>query len=303
MIRDFDELKVAAKNQKRMKLAVAAAQDEEVLIAVSNAAHMGFVTPVLVGDIDLIKKIAMEHRLNISEYEIIDIKDLSEAAMVAVKLVSSRQADFVMKGLLDTSILLKAVLDKEVGLRTNNLLSHVMVYKTDNYHKLLFLTDGGMNIYPTLEEKVKIAKNAIEVARAIGIDTVRVACLAAKEKVDPKMPATVDADQMQHMGEEGEFGKGVIVEGPLAFDLAISKEAAEIKKFKSLVAGDADVLLVPTIEMGNGIGKTLTYLANAESAGIVMGAKTPVVLVSRADTHETKLNSIALGSIVAAYRS
>ena len=302
MIKNFDELKEAAKKQNSMKLAVAAAQDEEVLIAVTNAAELGFVTPILVGDKELINKIAVEHQLNISDYEIVDIKDLSEAAMAAVKLVSSGQADFVMKGILDTSILLKAVLDKEIGLRTNSQLSHVMVYKTDHYHKLLFLTDGGMNINPTLEEKVKITKNAVEVAKAMGINTVKVACLAAKEKVDPKMPATVDADQLQNMGNSGEFGEDVVVEGPLAFDLAISKEAAEIKKFKSKVAGDADVLLVPTIEMGNGIGKTLTYLANAESAGVIMGAKAPVVLVSRADTHETKLNSIALGSLIAANR-
>jgi len=300
MIKNFDELKLMAKEQKKMKLAVAAAQDEEVLIAVCNAAELGFVEPILVGDQESILKLAKEHSLNIAQYQVIDKKDLTEAARTAVALVSSGQADYVMKGILDTSILLKAVLDKEIGLRTDSQLSHVMVYKVDNYEKLLFLTDGGMNIAPGLEEKIKITKNAIHVTKSLGMEVVKVACLAAKEKVDPKMPATVDADELKKLGVKGEFGQGVIIDGPLAFDLAISKEAAAIKKFNSEVAGEADVLLVPTIEMGNGIGKTLTYLANAESAGIIMGAKAPVVLVSRADTHEVKLNSIALGSIIAA---
>ncbi len=300
MIKDFEQLKLMAKEQKKMKLAVAAAQDEEVLVAVCNAAELGFVEPILVGEKDQILKLAQEHNLNVSRYEIIDANDLVEAARTAVTLVSSGKADFVMKGILDTSTLLKAVLDKEIGLRTDSQLSHVMVYKAEKYKKLLFLTDGGMNIAPGLEEKIKITKNAVNVAKSLGLDTIKVACLAAKEKVDPKMSATVDADELKKLGLSGEFGDGVIVDGPLAFDLAISKEAAEIKKFNSEVAGDADILLVPSIEMGNGIGKTLTYLADADSAGIIMGAKAPVVLVSRADTHEVKLNSIALGSVIAA---
>ncbi|MDF2548428.1 MAG: phosphate butyryltransferase [Anaerosolibacter sp.] len=300
MIKNFQELIQAAKNQKTMRLAVAAAQDEEVLVAVCNASELGIVEPILVGDVEKINEIAQDHHLNIGDYQIIDKKDLDEAARSAVELVSSGKADFVMKGILDTSILLKAVLDKEIGLRTDSQLSHVMVYGMKNYHKLLFLTDGGMNIAPGLEEKVKITKNAVQVAKAMGIETVKVACLAAKEKVDPKMQATVDADALKKMSEAGDFGQGVIVDGPLAFDLAISKEAAEIKKFKSAVAGDADILLVPVIEVGNGIGKALTYFADADSAGIIMGAKAPVVLVSRADTHEAKLNSIALGSVIAA---
>jgi phosphate butyryltransferase len=232
---------------------------------------------------------------------VIDEKELDEAAKTAVGLVRSGEADFVMKGLLDTSILLKAVLDKKIGIRTDSQLSHVMIYQVPKYHKLLFLTDGGMNIAPTLDEKVKIVSNGIKVAQAMGIDTVKVACLAAKEKVSSKMQATVDAHALKEMGEQGVFGEKTIIDGPLAFDLAISKKAMQVKGFKSQVAGDADMLFVPTIEVGNGIGKTLTYFANAESAGIIMGAKVPVVLVSRADTHEVKLNSIALGSVVAAY--
>ncbi|MDK2918055.1 MAG: hypothetical protein PWQ37_788 [Candidatus Petromonas sp.] len=299
MIRNLQELIKAAKEQVTMKLVVAAAQDEEVLIAVCNAAEMGIVQPILVGDVGKIKEIAKNHDLDVSKYELIEEIDLNETARISVKLVSSGKADFVMKGLIDTSILLKAVLDKEIGLRTDSLLSHIMVYKVANYHKLLFLTDGGMNIAPNLEEKTKIIKNSIKVAKAMGIKTVKVACLAAKEKVNPKMVATIEAEQLKEMGNKGEFGEDIIVDGPLAFDLAVSKEAAKVKGFKSEVAGDTDVLLVPTIEVGNGIGKTLTYMANAESAGIIMGAKAPVVLVSRADSHEAKLNSIALGSVIA----
>ncbi|QZY56348.1 bifunctional enoyl-CoA hydratase/phosphate acetyltransferase [Crassaminicella profunda] len=300
MIKNFKELIRVAKEQKKMKLAVAAAQDEEVLVAVCNAAEMGIVEPVLIGDQEKIICIAKENNLKIDAYEIIEEKEIDAAAKRAVRLVSSGNADFVMKGLLDTAILLKAVLDKEIGLRTDSQLSHVMVYHIPTYHKLLFLTDGGMNIAPTVEEKVKITQNAIEVTKAMGIENVKVAALAAKEKVNPKMQATVDGDVLKQMGQKGGFGKGVIVEGPLAFDLAISKEAAETKKFESEVAGDADILLVPTIEMGNGIGKALTYFAGAKSAGVIMGTKAPVVLVSRADSHESKLYSIALGSIIAA---
>ncbi|SHK49886.1 bifunctional enoyl-CoA hydratase/phosphate acetyltransferase [Paramaledivibacter caminithermalis] len=302
MINNFKELISAAKEQTTMKLAVAAAQDEDVLTAVCGAAEMGIVEPILVGEMVKIKEIADKSNLDITNYVIIEKTDLTEAAREAVKLVSSGKADFVMKGLIDTSILLKAVLDKEIGLRTDSLLSHVMVYQVPSYHKLLFLTDGGMNIAPSIDEKALILRNSVKAAHAMGIESVKVACLTAKEKVSSKMVATIDADKLKEMGANGEFGEGVIVEGPIAFDLAVSKEAAKIKKFESKVAGDADILLVPAIEVGNGIGKALTYMANAESAGIIMGAKAPVVLVSRADSHEAKLNSIALGSVIAAHK-
>lgn len=300
MIKNISGLLEAAKSQKTMKLVVAAAQDDDVLQAVIKAAEEGLVEPVLVGNQSEIEKIAKTYDLNIDTCEVIHIEDLVEVAKYSVQLVKEGKADFVMKGLIDTSILLKAVLDKEVGLRTDSQLSHVMVYDVPAYHKLLFMTDGGMNITPDLEAKVAITKNAIQVAKALGNETVKVACLAAKEKVNPKMPATVDARALEDMSKEGVFGDNVIVEGPLAFDLVVSKEAAETKNFKSEISGDTDVILVPTIEVGNGIGKSLTYLANAKSAGIIMGAKAPVVLVSRADSFEDKLNSIALGSVIAA---
>lgn len=300
MIKNLTDLLNEAKNQKKMKLAVAAAQDSDVLTAVVNAANDGIVDPILVGNVDEIKIIAKEQNLEIGSFKLVEANTLQEAAEISVKMVNKGEADFLMKGLIDTAVLLKAVLNKEYGLRTDSQLSHVMLYSSENYHKFLFLTDGGMNIAPTVEEKAKITKNAIDVVKAFGIETVKVAALAAKEKVNPKMPVTVEARELQNMCEAGEFGEGVIVEGPLAFDLAVSKKAAEVKKFESKISGDVDILLVPNIEVGNGIGKALTYIAKADSAGIIMGAKVPIVLVSRADSYESKLYSIALGSIVAA---
>lgn len=300
MMKTLEDLVKIAQEQAKMKLAVAAAQDSDVLKAVVEARNRGIIEAILIGDEEEIRRIADKEKLDLDEINIINVPDLNEAALEAVKMVSNRKADFVMKGLLDTSILLKAVLDKEVGLRTENLLSHVMVYEVPKYHKLLFLTDGGMNIAPTLEEKKGILENAVKAAKALNNTEVKVACITAKEKISEKMPATIDGDQLKKLGQEGYFGDNVIVEGPIAFDLAISKNAAEIKKFSSPVAGEADVLLVPTIEVGNGIGKALSYLADAKSAGVIMGAKAPVVLVSRADDAESKLYSIALGSVIAA---
>lgn len=292
----FNELKSC---DKKAVLSVAVAHDEEVLLAVRDACDMNIIKAILIGEEEKIRKIASEINFDLSDVEIINESDLKLCAEKAVKLVSSGKADYVMKGLLDTSIILKEVLNKEYGLRTDSLLSHVMIYEVPSYHKLLILTDGGMNIDPDVSQKKKIADNAIKAAKSLGIGTVKVACLAAKEKVNPKMQATLDADELKSMCKDGMFGNGVVVEGPIAFDLAISEEACKIKGYESEVGGDADILLVPTIETGNGIGKALTYMANAKSAGIIMGAKAPVVLVSRADTHESKLYSIAYGAIAA----
>lgn len=292
----FDELKYC---DKKAVLSVAAAHDEEVLLAVKDACDMNIIKAILIGEEEKIRKIASEINFDLSDVEVINESDLKLCAEKAVKLVSSGKADYVMKGLLDTSIILKEVLNKEYGLRTDSLLSHVMIYEVPSYHKLLILTDGGMNIDPDVSQKKKIADNAIKAAKSLGIENVKVACLAAKEKVNPKMQATLDADELKSMCKDGMFGNGVVVEGPIAFDLAVSKEACKIKGYESEVGGDADILLVPTIETGNGIGKALTYMANAKSAGIIMGAKAPIVLVSRADTHESKLYSIAYGAIAA----
>ncbi len=299
MIKSLADLLTEVQERSTKRLAVAACQDHEVLKAVIEAAQKEIVEPILIGDIEQTQKIAQELGISIDGYEKINAVELNDTAEIAVKYVSSGKADFIMKGLIDTSILLKQVLNKEYGLRTDSLLSHVMVYDIPTYHKLIFLTDGGMNLEPTLEQKVKIAENAIRVAKALGAKKVKVAALAAKEKVNPKMIATVDADAMKKMCAEGQFEEGVIIDGPIALDLAVSYEAANIKGYKSDVAGDTDILLVPNIETGNGIGKSMTYFANAGSAGIIMGAKAPVVLVSRSDTHQSKLNSIALGSLIA----
>ena len=299
MIQKLNEILDQLKGDNKVVLSVASAQDKEVLLAVKDACEKEIIVPILVGDSKKINSIAKEIDFELGDIKIIHSETIEEDAEIAVKLVSNKEANFVMKGLLDTSVLLKAVLNKEYGLRTDSLLSHVMIYQLNNYDKLLLLTDGGMNIYPDYNQKEKIVKNAVQAAKSLGIEDVKVACLAAKEKVNPKMQATVDADLLSKACEAGKFGEGVIVEGPLAFDLAVSKEACEIKGFKSKIQGDADILLVPTIEMGNGIGKAFTYMADAKSAGVVMGAKAPIVLVSRADSHESKLYSIAYGALIA----
>lgn len=301
MINKLEGILHQLKGDKKVVLSVAAAHDEEVLLAIQSAVDKDIITPILIGDENKIREISKEIKFDLNGIKIIQKYTIEECAEAAVKLVSSKEADFVMKGLLDTSVILKAVLNKEWGLRTDSLLSHVMVYEIPTYDKLLVTTDGGMNIAPDYDQKVKILKNAIEATKPLGLEEIKVACLAAKEKVNPKMPATVDAKALQEAGERGEFGEGVIVEGPLAFDLAVSKEAARIKDFESRVAGETDIMLMPTIEVGNGIGKTLTYFAGGKSAGIIMGAKAPIVLVSRADSHESKLYSIAYGALIAGH--
>ncbi len=299
MIKKLDDLLLIKGN--KMKLAVVACQDEDVLEAVVESSNMGITEPILIGDKEETYKIAERIGLDVSNFKFVEEKDLTLAAEIGVRMVSNGEADFIMKGLVDTAILMKSVLNKEWGLRTDSLLSHVMVYDVKTYHKLIYLTDGGMNLSPSLDEKISIVKNAALVVKAMGNETVKVAALAAKEKVNPKMQATVDADKLQELSMKGEFGNDVILEGPLALDLALSKEAAEVKKFESKIAGDTDILLVPNIEMGNGIGKAITYLAEGKSAGIIMGAKAPVVLVSRADDKDSKLYSIALGNMIASY--
>lgn len=299
MIKELKDILDMLKGEEKVILSVAAAEEKEVLQAVKDAVENQIIEPILVGDKDKIKLISEEINFDLTGIKILNSNSIEESARIAVELVSTKNADFVMKGILDTSVLLKSVLNKDYGLRTDSLLSHVMAYQIENYHKLLLLTDGGMNISPNYEQKEMILKNAIQAAKALGLDTVKVACLAAKEKVDTKMQATVDADLLQKAFVNGKFGKNVIVEGPLSFDIALSKEASDIKGFKSEVSGDIDILLVPTIEVGNGIGKSFTYMADAKSAGVIMGAKAPIVLVSRADSAESKLYSIAYGALIA----
>jgi phosphate butyryltransferase len=298
MIKNFEELQELAGKRPKMRLSVAAAQDDEVLIAVDSAKKLGIIDAVLVGDREKIIEIAANSSIDISGYEIVDCKNAVEAARTAVSLVSQGKADFLMKGLLGTADLLKAVLDKEIGLRGKGLLSHVMLYSVPSYHKILFLTDGGMVTYPDLNQKIQLVQNAVKVAKALGVDPIHVAPLCAVEVINPDMQATLDAAALSKMSQRGQI-KDCIIDGPLALDNAISKEAAKHKGITSPVAGEADILLVPNIESGNLLGKSLTYFAGAKSAGVIMGAKCPIVLVSRADTHEAKLNSIALGCLAA----
>lgn len=295
MITKLEEIIEKAKSGKKKTLAIAVAQDEVVLKAVYEAVNENIINAVLVGDEDKIISIARNLNIDLSKFKIINEKDIKKAAAKAVQLVVNKEADFIMKGMLGTADLLRAVLNKECGLKTSNLLSHVMVYETSNYHKLILLTDGGMVTYPELKDKIGIIKNAVNLAHALGIECPKVAPICAVEVVNTNMQATLDAAALTAMNQRGQL-KGCIIDGPLGLDNAISKEAAKHKGIVSDVAGDSDILLVPNIEAGNFLGKSLTYFADAESAGVILGAKCPVVLVSRADSTQSKLYSIALGA-------
>ena len=291
------EIIEAAKAGGRKRIAVAAAQEHTALEAAVDAWRHGLAEPVLIGDLKAIDAIAAELKLDISAFERIEEKDFARAAAKAVELVRTGKADMLMKGLLDTSILLKAAFNKETGINAGRLASHVAVMETAHYHKLFLVTDAAINIAPDLSAKIDIIANAVQVARAIGVETPKVALLAAVEKVNyDKMPCTVDAAFIAQMNRRGQV-KGCVVDGPLALDNAVSAESAKIKKIVSEVAGDADILVVPDIEAGNVLYKSLLDLGGAKGAGLVMGAAKPIVLTSRADTAETKLASIALAAL------
>jgi len=297
MLRSFDEVLKKAKDYGPKKMAVASAGAEDVLKAVEAARKEGLTDSILVGDKKEIIQIAEKIGIDPANYEIIDKPDKTETAQCAVELVRNKKASILMKGMIGTARLLKAVLDKEVGLRTNNLLSHVYTLEIKNYNRLLTLTDGAININPNLEQKAQIIQNAIYYAHSMGIEKPKVAALSALELVNPDMQATIDAACLAKMSERGQIVGG-IVDGPLSFDDAISKEAALHKGIKSSVSGEVDILLVPNIESGNIINKGLVYLAKAVPAGVVLGAKAPIVLVSRSDSAQSKLYSIALGVLM-----
>lgn len=299
MIQNFDEVIEMARARGPKILAVACAQDEDVLIAVENARKAGIVKAILVGNHAEIEAIASKQNIDLSHYEIEPVEDAVAASLRAVELVSSGKAHLVMKGLVDTAVILKAVLNKEIGLRTGNVLSHVAVFEIPNFPRLLYVTDAAMNIAPDLETKRMILENSLEVAKALDNDLPNVGVICAKEKVNDKMPATIDAGELVKMYQDGRI-IGCKVGGPFALDNAVSLEAAKIKGIKDPIAGLVDILLCPTIEAGNVLYKSLTFLAGARSAGILVGAKAPVVLTSRADDDDSKLNSIALGVLMAA---
>jgi phosphate butyryltransferase len=298
MIRTFDEVIQKVKSQKMKTVAVAVAQDEPVLEAVRDAKANGIANAILVGDKEEIIKIANKIDMNVDEFEIIDEKDMSAAALTSVKLVSSGKADMMMKGLIDTASFLRAVLNKEVGLRTGKQMSHIAVFEVPGYDRLLFITDAAFNMYPELKEKIDIVKNAVQVAHALDIEVPKVAPICAVEVVNPAMPATLDAANLSKMSERGQI-KGCIIDGPLALDNALSEEAAHHKKISGPVAGKADILLMANIEAGNAMYKCLTYTTNSNSGGLLAGAAAPVIVTSRADSPETKMNSIALAALVA----
>ncbi|MCR5235288.1 MAG: phosphate butyryltransferase [Lachnospiraceae bacterium] len=300
MAKNFKELTANLSSISRKKVAVAVAQDQAVLEAIKAAKERDIADAILVGDEDEIRKIGGELGMNMDDYTIIDEKDVTESSLKAVKLVHDGEADMYMKGLLPTATFLRSVLNKEVGLRTGKPLSHVAVFEIPGFDRLLFLTDVAFMPYPTLEDKKCIIDYTVEVARACGVNMPKVAPLAALETVNEKMPCTVEAAELTRLNEEGEI-KDCIVDGPLSFDIALYKEAAEEKGATGRkVAGDADVLLFPDIHSGNLTYKAIVHMVPEVKNGCILtGTKAPVVLTSRSDSFETKVNSIALAAIVA----
>jgi len=297
MIRNFKEVIEKAKSFGRTTASVAVAQDMEILKAVKAAYDEGIADGILVGDAGAIKPMAEKVGLPES-VRIIDEPDTDKAALKAVSLVRGGEAGILVKGLINSSNFLRAALNEECGLRTGRILNHLAAFEIPGEKKLVFHTDGGMNIAPTLEQKKEILINTIETLNLIGIENPKVAVLAANEQVSPKMPVTLDAKALVEMARAGELPP-CIIEGPIAMDVAARREAAEHKGIDSRISGDVDIFLVPDIEAGNMIGKTLVCYAKAKIGGVIIGATHPMVLVSRSDSAEDKLNAIALACLIA----
>lgn len=298
MIKDFETIIKYAKQIGPATIAVAAAEDEDVLKAVEYARLEGIINAFLVGDKEKIEAILEENCIDPEEYEIIDEKNKEEACNKAVQLVNTGQASTIMKGFVDTSVVLKAVLNKDTGLPREGLLSHVGILKVDRYDRFFIISDSAINISPTLENKVGIIKNAVKVAHALENENPKVAIICPVERVNEKIISTVHAAELVKMNEEGKI-PGCIVGGPFALDNAVSEEAARHKGISHPVAGRADVLIAPNLEVGNVLNKAMEYFAYTEKAGIIMGVKAPIVLTSRASSSISKLNSIAVAMLVA----
>lgn len=297
MLKNFAQIREKVKTVQQVKVAVAAAQDPHVLKSVYHAYREGIADAILVGKQAEILKALSEANIDPSTFEIFDVDgDLAQQSACAVELVVQGKAQILMKGLVDTSILLKAVLN-EKALRTGRTMSVATLLEVEHYPKLLLMTDPGMLIAPDLKQKKEIVINALSIARALEIKLPKVAVICAKEKVDPKMQATLDAQALVEMNQAGEL-QDCLVGGPFALDNAVSLEAARHKGIEHPVAGDADIFLVPDLVSGNIFYKSLVFLAGAKSAGIVVGAKVPIVLTSRADSEETKLNSISIAALM-----
>ncbi len=294
MLKDFDDLLNQAKNLEAVKVSVAAAEDEAVLKAVKYAVDLGFIKPILVGDKKKIELIA--RNVCLKDYEVVHSDSPEESVKKAVELVKTNKAKVLMKGLVNTSTYLRGVLDKENGLRTGRLLSLLAVYELPQYHKLLYCTDSGINVAPYLKQKKDIMTNALLSMSSIGIKNPKTAILTANEMVDPKVQSTMDAFELVKMVKEGEIPK-CIAEGPIAFDVAFDEQAAKHKGIDSKISGDVDLLVFPNIEAGNALGKSWLRFNDAKWAGIVLGATNPIILGSRSDTAEIKVNSIALACL------
>ena len=301
MSKTFEDLVAKVSQFDMKKVSVAVAQDSAVLEAVRAAKDRNIADAILVGDRDKIEAVAKEDKVDISDFEIVDIKDDIEASLAAVKLVRDGVADMYMKGIINTKDFLKSVLNKEEGLRTGNALSHVCVFDIKGIDHLLFLTDVAFIPYHSLEDKVNIINNTLPVVKACGIDNPKVAPLAAVEVVNPKMPVTVEAAELTQMNKDGKI-TGCIVDGPLSLDLAIDADAAKHKAATDrAIQGDADILLFPDIHAGNLVYKAQVHTADAVNGNILTGTKAPVILTSRSDTFEVKVNSLVLGAVVAEY--
>nr|WP_282963010.1 phosphate acetyltransferase [Burkholderia cenocepacia] len=295
----YEALIARCRALRPVTVAVAHPCDEVSLHAAAAAARAGIVVPVLVGPVARITMLAATLGVDLSGYRLVDAPHSHASAARAVELVRAGDAQALMKGSLHTDELLAEVVRADTGLRTGRRLSHVFVMDVPTYPKPLFITDAAVNIRPTLEQKADIAQNAIDLAHALGIARPKVAILSAVETVSSKLPSTLDAAALCKMAERGQI-TGALLDGPLALDNAISPEAARLKHLDSAVAGDADILLVPDLEAGNMLAKELTFLANADAAGIVLGARVPVILTSRADSERTRLASCAVAALVAA---
>ncbi|MCL1875400.1 MAG: bifunctional enoyl-CoA hydratase/phosphate acetyltransferase [Synergistaceae bacterium] len=300
-IRTLDQMLEVAKKlgaeKGKKRVSVAMAEDAGLLSAVDEANKFGIIDATLVGNVEKMKVCADEAKVDISKYNLIDEKSEAGCGTVAVAEVSSGKADIYMKGQLHTDHFLRAMLNKEVGLRSGKVISHVYFHQVEGYNRIFFIADAAFNTYPDLKSKADILQNTVNFARALGVETPKVACLAAVEVVNPDMPCTLEASALVQMCARGQL-KNCIVDGPLALDNAINEEAAKIKKITSPVAGNADILLVPHIDAGNMLAKAIVYFSKNETAGIIVGAKAPIVLTSRADSPRSKMLSIAAAVMV-----
>lgn len=295
VLRKLEDLREIIANEPIKKLVLAAAQDQYSLIAVLRAWKDGIIEPILIGDKEAIQNISVSGGYDISGLRIIHEPDTDMAVEMAVKLANSKQADVLMKGKVGTSTLLKCVLNKEWGLRTGNLLSHIALFEVDTYHKLIAVTDVAMNIAPNLQDKIAIVNNAVSCLNRLGITMPKVAVLGAVEMVNENMEATLHAALLSKMNQRDQI-RNCIIDGPLAFDNAVSLESAQHKNIKSEVAGDTDLLLMPDIEVGNVLYKSLVFFAKANVAAVILGATVPIVLTSRSDSEQAKYYSILLAA-------